>query len=90
MTTSNNHVYSSRNRGCPDGSKCRQCTWDTMYIAVDGPHPKYTKGHRGDYNRAIDRVLDDFLATLKLEARRLFRDRAQATPALRQFHLTFR
>jgi len=60
-----------------------------MHVAVDGPHAKYTKGHRGNYNRDIDRAIDDFLATLKLEARRLLRDHAQATAALRQFHLTF-
>jgi hypothetical protein len=60
-----------------------------MHVAVDGPHAKYTKGHRGNYNRNIDRAIDDFLATLKLEARRLLRDRAQTTAALRQFHLTF-
>jgi len=89
MTMSRNRIYSSRHRGCRGGPKCRHCTWDTMHVAVDGPHAKYTKGHRGNYNRNIDRAIDDFLATLKLEARRLLRDRAQATPALRQFHLTF-
>jgi hypothetical protein len=52
-------------------------------------HNLGTKGHRGDYNGDIDRAIDDFLATLKLEARRQLRDCAQATPALRQFHLTF-
>ena len=83
------HGSPNGRRGCPRGPKCRHCIWDSMHITVDGPHPKYTKGHRGHYNSDIDRAIDDFLATLKLEARRLLRDGAQAAPALRQFHLTF-
>ena len=71
MTTSRNRIYSSRHRGCRGGPKCRHCTWDTMHLAVDGPHAKYTKGHRGNYNRDIDHAIDDFLATLKLEAGQL-------------------
>jgi hypothetical protein len=89
MTIRIKHSSPNGRRGCPRGPKCRHCTWDSMHITVDGPHPKYTKGHRGDYNGDIDRAIDDFLETLKLEARRQLRDSAQATPALRQFHLTF-
>ena len=89
MTIRIKHSSPNGRRGCPRGPKCRHCTWDSMHITLDGPHPKYTKGHRGDYNGDIDRAIDDFLATLKLEARRQLRDCAQATPALRQFHLTF-
>ena len=82
MTMSRNRIYSSRHQGCRGGPKCRHCTWDTMHVAVDGPHAKYTKGHRGNYNRDIDRAIDDFLATLKLEARRLLRNRCPATVSL--------
>jgi hypothetical protein len=28
------------------GRKCRSCTWDSVHITVDGPHARYTKGHR--------------------------------------------
>lgn len=88
MRMTRKRTYLNRHRGCRGGPKCRHCTWDSMHINVDGPHAKYTKGHRGHYNGDIDGAIDDFLATLKLEARRLLRDCAQATPALRQFHLT--
>jgi hypothetical protein len=68
MTIRITHSSPNGRRGCPRGAKCRHCTWDSLHITVDGPHPKYTKGHRGDYNGDIDRAIDDFLATLKREA----------------------
>ena len=71
------------------GRKCRSCTWDSMHINVDGPHARYTKGHRGQYNGDIDGAIDDFLVVLKSEARRLLRKCAEDTPALREFHLDF-
>jgi hypothetical protein len=66
------------------GRKCRSCTWDSLHITVDGPHPRYTKGHRGFYNGDIDAAIDDFLTVLKGESRRLLRDCAAQTPALKQ------
>jgi hypothetical protein len=60
-----------------------------MHISVDGPHPRYTKGHRGFYNGDIDACIDDFLVVLKGEARRLLRECAEQTPALKQFNLKF-
>ena len=71
------------------GRKCRSCTWDSMHINVDGPHARYTKGHRGQYNGDIDRAIDGFLVVLKSKARRLLRECAEDTPALREFHLDF-
>jgi hypothetical protein len=65
------------------------CTWDTLHISACGPHAKYIRGHRGQYLGDIEGAIDDFLATLKLEARRLLWECAKETPALRQFHLTF-
>ena len=37
----------------------------------------------------IDAAIDDFLIVLKGEARRLLRDCAEQTPALKQFNLKF-
>jgi hypothetical protein len=56
---------------------------------VDGPHVRYTKGHRGFYNGDIDGAIDDFLASLKVQARHLLKDCAEQTPALKQFNLKF-
>ena len=61
-----------------------------MHINVDGPHARYTKGHRGQYNGDIDGAIDDFLVVLKGEARRLLRKCAEDTPALREFPLRLR
>jgi hypothetical protein len=71
------------------GRKCRSVTWDSLHISIDGPHARYTKGHRGFYNGDIDGCIDDFLVVLKCEARRLLRECAKQTPALKQFNLKF-
>ena len=63
--------YLKAHQGCAGGPKCRHCTWDTVHISVDGPHAKYIKGHRGQYRGDIDGAIDDFLATLKRDARQL-------------------
>lgn len=81
--------YVNAHRGCPGGPKCRHCTWDSLHISVEGPHAKYLKGHRGHYRGDIDGAIDDFLAALKLDARRLLLERAKEVPALGQFHLNF-
>ena len=81
--------YLNAHRGCPGGPKCHHCTWDSLHICVLGSHAKYIKHHRGQYRGDIDGAIDDFLATLKLEARRLLRECAKETPVLRQFHLKF-
>ncbi len=81
--------YLSAHQGCPGGPKCRHCTWDGMYISVDGPHSKYMKGRRGQYRGDIDGAIDDFLTTLKRDARYLLRECAKITPVLSQFHLDF-
>jgi len=60
-----------------------------VHISVDGPHAKYIKGHRGQYRGDIDSAIDDFLTTLKLDARQLLRECAKITPVLAQFHLDF-
>jgi hypothetical protein len=60
-----------------------------MHISVDGPHSKYVKGRRGQYRGDIDAAIDDFLATLKLDAKQLLRECAAVMPVLRQFHLNF-
>jgi hypothetical protein len=62
---------------------------DSLHISIDGPHARYTKGHRGFYNGDIDGCIDDFLVVLKCEARRLLRECAKQTPALKQFNLKF-
>ena len=71
------------------GRKCRSCTWDSLHITVDGPHPRYTKGHRGFYNGDIDGCIDDFLIVLKCEARTAVAGMREQTPALKQFNLKF-
>src|SRR5215813_1849460 len=81
--------YSSAHHGCPGGPKCRHCTWDGVHISVDGPHAKYIKGHRGQYRGDIDAAIDDFIATLKRDARQLLREYSKITPVLSQFHLDF-
>jgi hypothetical protein len=81
--------YLNAHPGCHRGPKCRHCTWDTFHISVSGAHAKCIRGHRGQYRGDTDGAIDDFLATLKLEARRLLWECAKETPALRQFHLTF-
>jgi hypothetical protein len=58
-------------------------------MSILGPHAKYIKGHRGQYRGDIDGAIDDFLATLKVVTRRLLRDCAKESTALRQFHLKF-
>jgi hypothetical protein len=85
MATKRKAKYLSAHRGCPGGPKCRHCTWDSLHISILGPHAKYIKGHRGQYRGDID----DFLATLKVVTRRLLRDCAKESTALRQFHLKF-
>jgi hypothetical protein len=47
------------------------------------------QSHRGFYNGDIDGCIDDFLVVLKCEARRLLRECAKQTPALKQFNLKF-
>jgi hypothetical protein len=89
MATKKKTKYLNAHPGCQGGPKCRHCTWDTLHISVCGPHAKYIRGHRGQYRGDIDGAIDDFLVTLKLEARRLLRECAKETPALQQFHLTF-
>ena len=89
MTAKRKIKYLNAHRGCPGGPKCRHCTWDSLHISVEGPHAKYIKGHRGQYRGDIDGAIDDFLATLKLNARQLLRECAKESPALRQFHLDF-
>ncbi len=89
MTAKRKIKYLNAHRGCPGGPKCLHWTWDSLHISVGGPHAKYIKGHRGRYRGDIDGAIDDFLATLKLEARRLLRECATESPALRQFHLNF-
>jgi len=81
--------YANAHRGCRGGPKCHHCTWDSLHICVLGVQAKYIKGHRGQYRGDIDGAIDDFVATLKFEARRLLRDCAKQTPALKQFHLKF-
>jgi hypothetical protein len=81
--------YFSAHQGCPGGPKCRHCTWGSAHISVDGPHAKYIKAHRGQYRGDIDGSIDDFLATLKRDARQLLREYAKITPILSHFHLDF-
>lgn len=89
MATNKKRKYLNAHQGCPGGPKCHHCTWDSVHISVDGPQAKYIKGNRGQYRGDIDGAIDDFLATLKLDARELLRECAKKTPALAQFHLKF-
>ena len=89
MAANKKRRYLSTHQGCPGGPRCRHCTWDSVHISVDGPHAKYIKGHRGQFRGDIDGAIDDFLATLKRDARRLLRECAKVTPVLSQFHLDF-
>jgi hypothetical protein len=87
MTARKKNKYGNAHRGCPEGPRCRHCTWESVHISVDGPHAKYIKGHRGQYRGDIDGATDDFLVTLKRDARQLLRECAKVTPVLSQFHL---
>ena len=62
----------------------------TAYTLASTALTPSTSIHRGQYRGDIDGAIDDFLATLKREARRLLRECAKESPALRQFHLNFR
>lgn len=48
-------------------------------------HERPSRTIRGD----IDGAIDDFLATLKRDARQLLRECAKITPVLSQFHWDF-
>jgi hypothetical protein len=89
MATNKKTRYLNAHPGCPGGPKCHHCTWDSLHTSVCGANAKYIRGHRGQYRGDIDGAIDDFLATLKVETRRLLRECSKETPALRQFHLTF-
>jgi len=75
--------YLNAHRGCSGGPKCRHCTWDSLHISILGPQAKYIKGHRGQHRGDIDAAIDDFLGTLKDVTRRLLRDCAKESTALR-------
>ena len=59
---------------------------ESVHISVDGPH---ANDHRDQYRGDIDGAMDDFLVTLKRDARQLLRECAKVTPVLSRFHLDF-
>lgn len=70
-----------QNAGTVPGTAC--------ILASRALTPSTSKVIAGQYRGDIDGAIDDYLATLKLEARRLLRECAKESPALRQFHLNF-
>jgi hypothetical protein len=89
MATKKKTKYLNAHQAAPGGFKARNSTWDSLHISVCGAPAKYIRGHRRQCRGDTDCAIDDFLAALEVEARRLLKDRAREKPALRQFHLTF-
>ena len=85
MATNKKTRYLNAHPGCPGGPKCHHCTWDSLHINVCVAHAKYIRGHRGQYRGDIDGAIDNFLATLKVETRRLLGN----APKRRQYFDSF-